>query len=76
MLIKLTNAKGKLDLFLDAGIILAVHKTPNNLTETTILTSILTPTGPITFNVMETPEEVGWAVNTARSGKSPLIHSA
>jgi len=68
MLVKLTNAKTKMDLYLEANIILIVQKAPNSLTETMVTTSLMTQQGPVAFHVSETPAEVGRAVNEAHSG--------
>lgn len=69
MLVKLTSADTNLPLFVEASIILAIIKEPNDIATTTILTAINTQRGPITWKVTEAPATIAQAVNEAHQGK-------
>lgn len=75
MLVRFTDALRNLPLFLRADIVLGIHKKPGSLTETILMTNILTAQGPVTFTILEAPQEAADAVNRAlSSGKSLITH--
>lgn len=68
LLVKLTNAMGKHDIYVDANIIIVVARCRDNPIETEVLTTLNTPKGPIVYRVLESASAVADAVNDARRG--------
>lgn len=65
MLIKLTLTPARNEIWIRAKDIMRVQKNPDNLLETVVMTSLMTPQGPSIIVVFETCEEVGMMANRA-----------
>lgn len=76
MLIKLTLTNGKLDFYIRADIVLIVERHRENIGETIVTTTIMTPRGPISYNVLESPAAVAEAVSAALASGKPATASS
>lgn len=64
MLIKMTEASTKLDFYMRASIIRLVQKSPQGIT-TLVVTNTVGPQGFLSYEVMDSPNDIASAVNIA-----------
>lgn len=70
MMIKLTETGTSKNTFaLDAGLVAWCARRPDNQLESIVALKMGGPTGPLSFTVLESPEEVQRLVNAALGGK-------
>ena len=73
MLIKLTFAQNKHEFYLRASDIRTIERDPANILQTLVSTTLITNTGPLTYGVIENPDEIANMVENALSGKTKWI---
>jgi len=72
MLIKLTEMPGKQEVYFKADQIRCVMGAPENPLLTRIVTTLLTPQGFQSFDVLGGKEEIACSINRALEGKNDL----
>ena len=65
MFIKVTNSQNKNEIYIHAGVINLITRNNQNLMETVINTTIMTPQGMAMYMVVESPSEVHDLVEAA-----------
>jgi len=64
MMIQLTFSHNKHDFFVRADHIRSAERHPENLLETLVAMNLMTPQGPLVYNVLEPPAVIADMVNT------------
>lgn len=71
MLVKFTAVKGGLPIYLEHSMIKLVERTGTNPLTTTIMTSFMTPQGPLAYEVTESTSLCADAINEAHRSNTP-----